>query len=486
MSKCPHCGAEVQYKPELKKVHCEYCGSNFNASELLREYKKAKANKIEEEDIDDKSPKLTGVAYSCTQCGATLLSFDETAVTFCSYCGSQNIIEEKMPKKKAPDYIIPFVKTKEQCIHNYKRKIASFLFCPSFMKKGFTVQKFRGIYMPYGIYPLYYNDDCVNHGQKYSHRSGDYVYYDDYDLHADVEATYDGITFDLLSKFYDEYSHAIPFNFKKAEEFNPNYLPGFYADAGDVDIGTYSTEAIKIGTDDSVNYLKKKWTYRFYSCHYPKVNFHVGEKKYGYFPVYFLSIRDKNDKNIYYAIINGQTGKVAADLPIDYIKYIIVSILLAIPIFFLLSGLPVILPIAINFFAIFCAVAAWIICIIQIEACNKRASRYTDKGYNHALKKQEALYGKVVDDTKKKKKGKNKIEKKYKVEKKEWLKFVIAIVLSIITILLKPVNDFFYYATAIIGLILVLWSFYDLVEIHNILVSRPIPQLEKRGGDEHE
>jgi len=53
-------------------------------------------------------------------------------------------------------------------------------------------------------------------------------------------------------------------------------------------------------------------------------------------------------------------------------------------------------------------------------------------------------------------------------------------------LMFSPVHDAYYYGAAIIGLILMIWSFNDLVSIHNQLVSRPIPQLEKRGGDESE
>ena len=67
------------------------------------------------------------------------------------------------------------------------------------MKSDVVVKKFRGIYMPYAIYKLVHNGDSVNKGKKYSHRSGDYVYYDDYDLTTEVNATYDGVSFDLLS-----------------------------------------------------------------------------------------------------------------------------------------------------------------------------------------------------------------------------------------------------------------------------------------------
>ena len=78
------------------------------------------------------------------------------------------------------------------------------------------------------------------------------------------------------------------------------------------------------------------------------------------------------------------------------------------------------------------------------------------------------------------------IEKKYRVKAKYWVKYLIASLLSLMMIIFSPVHDAYYYVAAIIGLILIIWSFNDLVKIHNELVSRPIPQLEKRGGDESE
>ena len=48
------------------------------------------------------------------------------------------------------------------------------------------------------------------------------------------------------------------------------------------------------------------------------------------------------------------------------------------------------------------------------------------------------------------------------------------------------VDDLYYYGSAVITLCLVIWSFYDLVKEHNLLVSTKLPQLEKRGGNENE
>lgn len=455
MSKCPHCGAEFEYDVKSQLVHCDYCGSDFNPTELKDEKKGAK-----KEDLE-------GKCYSCTQCGATLLTFDETAVTFCSYCGSQNMIEEKMIKQNAPDVIIPFTKTQEECIKNYKNKISSSLFCPNYMKDDLIVKKFRGIFMPYGIYKMGFHGDSVNKGEKYSHTTMSYKYYDKYDLHAKVDATYDGISYDLISKFYDDYSHSIPFNYKEAVPFKTSYLPGFYADTKDVDAETYVGPAALMCFNDSTKYLKTKKEYAKYGCDQPTIGFTSEEKKYGMFPVYFLATKDKKNENLYYAIINGQTGKVAADLPVSFIKYIIISLILSIPIFLLLIGLPTIIPTYICIFAIVMAIIAWAICAGQIRACNNRYKRIDDKGFYADPKKE------IIKD-------------KYKMSFKYWWKLLLAIIIPFIPVFVDLVDDYYSYGAASISLFLILLSFFDLVKIHNLLVSRPIPQLEKRGGDENE
>ena len=37
MYNCPHCGGELDYLPGTEIIKCEYCGSEFSASELIEE-----------------------------------------------------------------------------------------------------------------------------------------------------------------------------------------------------------------------------------------------------------------------------------------------------------------------------------------------------------------------------------------------------------------------------------------------------------------
>lgn len=474
MIKCPNCGGEVDYKPGEKKVVCQYCNTKFDPeTELKVKVKVAKENKplVEKEEKEEKNKDkkendtYEGKTYSCSQCGATLMTFDETAITFCSYCGSQAMIEEKMIKQNNPDFIIPFEKTKEECIAAYKNKINRAIFAPKYMKEADIVEKFRGIYMPYGIYKVGYNGVTTNKGSRYSHRTGDFVYYDDYKITADVNTTYDGISFDLVSKFYDKFSNSIPYNYKLRKDFNPNYLTGFYADTKDVDESIYDAEACNVARGDANSRLKRVKGFSQYGCSNPQVPLEPIDKKVGMFPVYFLAIRDKSKENVHYAVINGQTGKVALDLPIDFKKYILGSLILALVVFLLIDGLIVLKPKQVAIFSIIAGIISLIISSTQISSIKNKELHTDDKGY---MSKQ--------DKKKQKKTG------TFKYLYKE----IISIIIPIVALIMNFINDEYYYGAAIISLVLVVISFKDLVKEHNILSSNKLPQLEKRGGDESE
>ena len=457
MIKCPSCGGELNYKVENQTVKCKYCQTEFNPTTLEVTVKHAK---------ERKNPLVAeGKSYSCTQCGATLLTFDDTAITFCSYCGSQAMLEDKMMGKINPDYVIPFMKNKEECIKAYKDKIASSAFVPDYMKSDVVVEKFRGIFMPYAIYHVGHKGKQDTKGSKYSHSSGNYRYYDDYKITFDLDADYDGISFDLASNFYDKFSTSIPFDIKDKKDFNPNYLVGFYADTSNVESEVYDKDAINYAVKDSVSKLTANKEFSKYGCSIPSVQFDIKDRKIAMFPVYFLAIRDKENKNINYAVVNGQTGKVAMDLPVSFSKYVKFSLILAVVIFLLINFFIVLTPKTVCTISFFFGVFILIISFGQLAKIKNRKYHLDDKGYM----------------------SNNKVDEKTleKVKKMPYIsKDIIAIVLPFIVLTIDFVDDIYYYGASIISLILILLSFKDLVKEHNILVSNKIPQLEKRGGDE--
>ena len=462
MIKCPNCTGELDFDVKAKEIKCSYCGSTFKPSELKAKVKMSGEKKTVEEKEGEY---FEGKSYTCSQCGAVLMTFDETAITFCSYCGSQAMIESKMMKQNNPDFIIPFQVDKEKCIENYKKKLSHSLFAPKYMKKDTVVEKFRGIFIPYCIYTLEYHGNTSNNGSQYSHSSGNYKYYDDYAIQVQVDAKYEGVSYDLISKYYDKFSHAIPYNTKEKLEFNPNYLIGFYADTRDVPETAYDAEAKSVSREDANQKLRKVKEYGRYGCSNPVVGLEVAERKIGMFPVYFLAIRDKANKNVNYAVVNGQTGEVAADIPIDFKKYILFSLILSIAIFVGIDYLFVLTPKVVCFLTILFGIISLIFNSIQISKINDHATHADDIGYITA----------------------NKINKKKKEKTKTgsyiW-KPIVSMIIPSLVLFTGIIDDEILYGAALIGLVFVVLSFKDLVKEHNLLVSNKLPQLEKRGGDE--
>ena len=330
MYACPTCGAGLVFDPKSQQLLCKSCRNKYDPenSEGMRINKAVE--KVEKNCYE-------AISYKCTHCGAELITTDETITTFCSFCRTGEMLEREVIQKRKPDYVIPFSITKEECEEIYRKKIKKSLFAPKNMKDEQEAKKIRGIYMPYWIYSFEKRGDVKTKGQKYNHRSGDYVYYDDYILETDVDAKVKGIPHDATSNFWDRLSEAIgPYSVSKKKIFSPAYLSGFYADNEDVDEEIYKKESKEIAQDHISQKLGKDKTFSKYSAA-PNVSLDQENIELALFPVYFLATKNKKGDRIGYAVINGQTGKISADIPIDFKKLVFLALIVAIPIFILLN-----------------------------------------------------------------------------------------------------------------------------------------------------
>jgi len=457
MIKCPNCSAELKFSAKSQKVTCEYCGSTFNPKELKAEVKKSK--KIKEVTQDG----YEGKSFLCSQCGAKLMTFDDTAVTFCSYCGSQAMIEEELMVKINPELLIPFKVTKEQAVESYKKKVKGFIFSPKYLTEANILDKFRGIYMPYGIYKVGAHKEVSNKGSVYYKTLGDYRYYHDYKVDAHVDCEYDGIPYDLVSKYYDVYSEAVRHNLNEAVEFNPNYLSGFYVDTIDVDSNTYYKDAIS-EVQGQANYtLAKENIFAKHGCSNPTVPLDILGVRKALLPVYFLSFRDKDNKHIRYAVVNGQTGKVTFENPVSIPKFIVFSLILSIFVFILLEIITYALPPRVTlFFIAVMSIITGILANSKLNKLHRQENFLEDKGISKGAKKVGMPFHKKI---------------------KYLIKQLISIGVCGLGFLIYTIEDFFYYGLSIIGFIIMVLTFIDLLKIHNELTRRKIPQLEKRGGE---
>ena len=534
MYKCPNCTGEMVFSPEKQKLVCGFCDSEFT----VEEFEKRTGVRAEEfhQGVSDDDKTYEAVIFTCPMCGGELISTDDTAATFCSFCGSSVLLESRVSREMKPDYIIPFQKSRDECRAIYKKMMAKAWFAPTSMKKDSEVEKFRSIYMPYWVYSCGYEGPLTVKGEV-SNRRGDYIYTKHYDINSNVRIDYSGISYDASSSFADNLSQAVsPFDLKQAQAFRPAYMTGHYADTKDTAAGLYDADARETVQEHAASLLYKDNTYHQYGADQEKIRkqLHVrsDKAKLGFFPVWFLANRNSKGDRVSYAVINGQTGKMAIDLPVAFHKYLIGSLILAVPFFLLLSFVlnitmtPRIMLIVATVLGLLCTVIA----NGQLDRVYTREHNLDDKGYQSKHRTGEE---KGSEKQKKKSSGtvsailivaaiivggivlfkygtvaavflvaiflfvssgiSSTLESKTRSVcaapfQEKWrvlIKPLIGVGIALVVIFLNPFEDTIPYGAAIISMALIGWSFFDIIRAHNRLTERKLPQLGRRGGDEN-
>ncbi|MCR4807229.1 MAG: hypothetical protein K5857_06095 [Lachnospiraceae bacterium] len=488
---CPSCGANLKFDPKSQKMLCEFCGSSFDPSEFDMQGD-AQEQVIQEENTEAPEFETYDVTiFTCPQCGGELMSVDDnTAAAFCSFCGASTILNSRLAKGKKPEFIIPFKKTKEDCKKAYLNIVKKALFLPKEYRSEDCIDSFRGIYMPYWSYDVKQKGQVRLSGET-SHRSGDYIITDHYALSGDVDAEYDGLSYDSSSAFEDSISEALaPFNVKERVPFETSYMSGYYADLADVDAGVYKWQAEKFAYETSLNRIKNETReFKKYSITTPitpsssqmgnaAVPTRSDKGHSSMYPVWFMSYR--NGDRVAYAAVNGQTGKVVADLPIDVKKYLLSSGIIALIIFAILNLFLVMTPTVALVVASILTILVFIINASQRSEIRKAALGEGDKG-KESMKKKEA----------KPQKGKKQKEERVEeaestgLEKITMFLGIGAVVISALMIfMVKPISDVPYYVMCIVEAVFFGLSFKHTLGNYNIMATRRLPQFDRKGGDD--
>jgi len=481
MYSCPNCSANLKFNISRQALFCEACET------VLDPYSVVKESDAEE------SRYYEVTSFLCPQCGGEIITEDNEAAAFCSFCGGSTILDSRISKAKRPFYIIPFQKTKEDCVASYKKMVQRAIFAKKGIRDSQNIDSFRGIYMPYISYK-FEKSGSVNLSGTRSYQRGNYKYTEHHSLSADVNEYYDKIAYDASSTFADNLSQAIaPFDQRSQMPFTPSFLSGFYADTSDVPEDLYISEGQEIVADDALRQFKKLPPVSRYVVDNKKAKEQLRPQctngKLVMFPVWFMSLRtkEKGEERVSYAVMNGQTGKIAADLPISLSKYIYISAGAGLLLFVLLQFL-----FDLTLSPLFTSVAATIACVVMSiiyfsreKKIQARMDGSDDKGLMGVRKRNEQLevaqnpQNMQVQNTASSKRVSGK--DKYKAKPT----FVwIPIVITVLVIIIKPISDFPYYLSAMFSMGFMIKLIIQIVGRFNELTTRKLPQFNRTGGDD--
>ncbi len=456
MYQCPTCGGGVRFDIASQKLLCDHCQNTYEPENFSTH------GAAEEEN------EFSTTRFLCPQCGAEIIGDDNTAAAFCSFCGASTILEGRISREKRPDHIIPFKITKKQCSDLYSGMMKRAIFAPKELKDSKSIESFRGIYMPYWMYAMDYQGPFHLSATTHS-RQGNYDITKYFDLSGNIDASYDGIMHDASTTFADDISESVvPYEVNAMKDFHPAYLSGFYADTEDVNPAIYLNDAVSLTKNYASQSITGHPSFRGYHIDHSREsvpNAAPRPAKYAMLPVWFMAYRKKD--RVSYITINGQAGKIAADIPIDPARYTIGSLLLAIPLFLLLN---LFLSLSASVVLILSAIIAFITAIVAIAE------------HNHMKKKERGELDRGLRNNKTQQPSER--ESKSAMDAFSPTLSFLSVAAAIAIVLIDPVSDYWFYAGSFFSIVTSFLAFTRIIHNYNILATRRLPQFSRTGGDD--
>ena len=390
MYNCPSCGASLQFDISQQKLRCSHCDRLTDVDEYEERVDAADAEAYD------------AIRYGCFSCGAEIVTTNESMVSHCAFCGSQNVLSHRISRETRPSHIIPFQRTKEDCMSAYAGYLRRFRFAPRELREAEHLDHFMGLYVPYWLYGAKKKGEISFDGEKATGGRGEYRFYDIYRLSVDVDAAYEGLAFDASAKFSDQMADAIaPFGIQKMRPFSPAVLCGFYADLPGVDQTEFQEVAKSIMEKDVYRRSAAKFSsYKLPSTGSPVVpnivKLEQDEPECALFPVWFMSFRKKisrKKERVAYAIVNGESGKVAGDVPVDEKRFLLFSLLLSIPVFVLLQMFLTVIPENALFISALMSVAVQLSHVRTIKKIRQKESLQRKAAKERYVREMETQVG---------------------------------------------------------------------------------------------
>lgn len=393
--KCPNCGGGLQFDPNTQKHKCEFCFSVFTQEELEALYPKEKIEEAEDgenqenteaegkaqtekiryaggreaakgagqecaqaectehteyaenrEHTQNTEETANTVLYQCPNCGAQIVTDETTAATFCYYCHNPVVLSGRVSGTFRPNEVIPFAIDRKKAEQIFVDWIHKKRFVPNDFFSKSQIEKLSGIYFPYWMFDCQIDGSLEGEGTNIrTWQSGDKRYTETKRFSVSCSGSMDikNIARNALQKAdKDLIEGVLPYDMTQVQPFSAGYLSGFGAEKRDMESAAFQetlhTELEQYAKSD----LKGQAETGYSRLMIRHQNVRIRNEVWNYvlLPVWVLTYQDKVRDKMYYFALNGQTGKICGQLPVDYKKLMVLfaGIFFPLLVLFLIGG----------------------------------------------------------------------------------------------------------------------------------------------------
>ena len=323
-NRCPICGAIVEFNPVSQSWECRNCEKE---SVLTASSKYVNTSNV----IVNSSIKMDEfTSFRCKKCGSDVIVNSTNTVTFCVYCGSTEILKEKLNSFRIPDFIIPFKKNKNEAMASFLHIIKNKPLMPRKFKQVGTVEKISGVYIPFWAYDISCDGNVLFKCSDISHwidSNYNYAKTSNYEADVKVHLDYERVLAAASSRFKDELINLIgPFNYGDLTRYKHDYLANFLAEKSDVsDIDAFAM-ANQRTMDTCFDYASLAVKHHNKIVKSNSLDLKKINTSYIMLPVWMVNIKYNN--KLYTFAMNGQTGKVFGEVPLGIKECILWGLLI--------------------------------------------------------------------------------------------------------------------------------------------------------------
>lgn len=342
---CLACGGPIHFDAASGKMKCDYCDSMYTMEEVKAAYAgQNQKNADQDPSLGAESSwgeELDSMrAYSCKACGAELICEETTAATSCPYCGNVGIMPQQFKGVLRPKYVIPFKVEKTAA----QKKLMEYCKGKKLLPSSFTannhVEEIKGVYVPFWLYSGTVDADVSYDAEQEEVKTTEtekITTTKHYDVRRRGGAPFQKIPTDASKSMPDDLMDSIePYDYSGIKDFEMEYLAGFLADKYDVTQEDSKARARKRAEASTLSMLEdtvENYSHVTERQSARKVQFLAESQDYAMFPVWLLSTKWEG-QNFLFAI-NGQTGKMTGNLPIDKKKQWLWNLAIALPLLLL-------------------------------------------------------------------------------------------------------------------------------------------------------
>ena len=259
-------------------------------------------------------------AYVCSSCGAELVCDETTAVSECPYCGNPVVAAGRLSGEFRPQLVAPFKLDREAAknalAEHYKGKVL----LPKSFAGGNRINEVQGVYVPFWLMDARASGSAVYEATRTRrHNEGDdeVIETDHFEVAREGAMAFSRVPVDGSTKMPDAHMDAIePFDYGALVPFSVAYMPGFVANRYDEDAEACRPRAKRRIEASVAQTLRDSVEgYEAVSCKNCEVSEDWAEPVYALMPVWMLGTTWEGQQFLF--AMNGQTGRLVGDLPVD-------------------------------------------------------------------------------------------------------------------------------------------------------------------------